>query len=71
MYGADRLTDPLLRVNAAGEFDKNGKFKPVTWDRAFDEMAKQFKSDRLLEEHEWRRIGIAQSRGWAHCGFHQ
>jgi len=43
MYGADRLTDPLLRVNAAGEFDKKGKFKPVTWERAFDEMSKQFK----------------------------
>ena len=43
MYGADRLTDPLLRVNDAGEFDKKGKFKPVTWERAFDEMAKQFK----------------------------
>ncbi len=43
MYGADRLTDPLLRVNAAGEFDKKGDFKTVTWERAFDEMAKQFK----------------------------
>ncbi|MEN8264803.1 MAG: nitrate reductase catalytic subunit NapA, partial [Nitrospirota bacterium] len=43
MYGADRLTDPLLRVNDAGEFDKKGKFKPVTWERAFGEMAKQFK----------------------------
>lgn len=43
MYGADRLTDPLMRVNEAGEFDKKGKFKPVTWKRAFDEMAKQFK----------------------------
>ncbi len=43
MYGADRLTDPLLRVNDAGEFDKKGKFRPVTWKRAFDEMAKQFK----------------------------
>ena len=43
MYGADRLTDPLLRVNDAGEFDKKGKFKPVTWEKAFDVMAKQFK----------------------------
>ena len=24
MYGQDRLTQPLLRVNANGEFDKNG-----------------------------------------------
>jgi len=43
MYGADRLTDPLLRVNDSGDFDKKGKFRPVTWQRAFDEMAKQFK----------------------------
>jgi len=38
MYGADRLTKPLLRVNAKGEFDKNGKFAEVSWQRAFDEM---------------------------------
>jgi nitrate reductase NapA len=43
MYGADRLTEPLLRVNSKGEFDKKGKFKPVSWKRAFDEMEKQFK----------------------------
>ncbi|WP_353663104.1 nitrate reductase catalytic subunit NapA [Hydrogenimonas sp. SS33] len=38
MYGADRLTTPLLRMNDKGEFDKHGKFKPVSWKRAFDEM---------------------------------
>ncbi len=43
MYGADRLTQPLLRVNEKGEFDKNGKFKQVTWKKAFDEMTMQFK----------------------------
>ncbi|WP_457621210.1 nitrate reductase catalytic subunit NapA [Persephonella sp.] len=43
MYGADRLTKPLLRMNERGEFDKNGKFRPVSWQRAFEEMAKQFK----------------------------
>lgn len=43
MYGADRLQNPLLRVNSKGEFDKNGKFKEVSWKRAFDEMEKQFK----------------------------
>ena len=26
MYGEDRITKPLLRVNSKGEFDKNGKF---------------------------------------------
>jgi len=43
MYGADRLTEPLLRVNEKGDFDKKGKFKPVTWKKAFDEMTTQFK----------------------------
>ena len=31
MYAQDRLTKPLLRVNAKGEFDKKGKFQPVSW----------------------------------------
>jgi len=43
MYGADRLTQPLLRINAKGEFDKKGKFAPVSWKRAFDEMEKHIK----------------------------
>ncbi|MBF0567106.1 MAG: molybdopterin-dependent oxidoreductase, partial [Nitrospirae bacterium] len=43
MYGADRLSEPLMRVNDKGDFDKKGKFKPVTWNRAFDEMEKQFR----------------------------
>ena len=38
MYGADRLTQPLLRVGADGKFDKKGKFAPISWERAFDEM---------------------------------
>ncbi len=38
MYGADRLKTPLLRMNDKGEFDKKGKFKAVSWKRAFDEM---------------------------------
>ncbi len=38
MYGADRLTQPLLRVGADGKFDKKGKFVPVSWQRAYDEM---------------------------------
>ena len=43
MYGEDRLKTPLLRVNDKGEFDKHGKFKPVSWKRAFDEMEKHAK----------------------------
>jgi nitrate reductase NapA len=43
MYGSDRLKQPLLRVNDKGEFDKHGKFKPVSWKKAFDEMEKNIK----------------------------
>ncbi len=43
MYGADRLTTPLLRVNEHGEFDKHGKFAPISWKRAFDEMEKHIR----------------------------
>ncbi|MCB1734854.1 MAG: nitrate reductase catalytic subunit NapA [Gammaproteobacteria bacterium] len=42
LYGKDRLTQPLLRMTD-GKFDKNGKFEPVTWEQAFDEMEKQFR----------------------------
>jgi nitrate reductase NapA len=38
MYGADRLKTPLLRVDSKGKFDKHGKFAPISWERAFDEM---------------------------------
>ncbi|MGB7931665.1 MAG: nitrate reductase catalytic subunit NapA [Gammaproteobacteria bacterium] len=41
-YGKDRLTQPLLRMTD-GKFDKHGKFAPVTWDQAFDEMERQFR----------------------------
>ena len=44
MYGADRLTQPLLRVDAKGKFDKQGKFAPVSWERAFDEMEHHMKA---------------------------
>lgn len=43
MYGADRLTQPLLRVDANGNFSKNGKFQPVSWQKAFDVMSDKFK----------------------------
>jgi nitrate reductase NapA len=41
-YGKDRLTQPLMRMTD-GKFDKNGKFHAVSWERAFDEMEKQFR----------------------------
>jgi len=44
MYGEDRLQQPLLRVDSSGNYSKTGKFKPVSWERAFDEMEKHIKS---------------------------
>lgn len=43
MYGEDRLVSPLMRVDENGRFSKQGEFVPVSWERAFDEMEKQFK----------------------------
>ncbi len=59
MYGADRLTEPLLRVNDKGEFDKKGKFKPVSWKRAFDEMEKHAK--RALKESGPEGVAVFSS----------
>ncbi len=42
MYGEDRLTKPLLRMKN-GQYDKNGEFTPISWDQAFDLMAKKWK----------------------------
>ena len=48
MYGEDRLKEPLLRVGADGKFDKHGKFAPVSWKRAFDEM--EFHAKKAFNE---------------------
>ncbi|WP_275098702.1 nitrate reductase catalytic subunit NapA [Sedimenticola hydrogenitrophicus] len=42
LYGSDRLTQPLLRKKG-GQFAKDGKFEPVSWDEAFDVMAEKWK----------------------------
>src|SRR6266540_2888169 len=41
-YGADRLTQPLLRMKN-GTFDKAGDFVPVSWKAAFDVMEREWK----------------------------
>ena len=35
------------------------------------ELAKSIPKNRLLEEHEWRGLGVQQSRGWAHYAVHR
>jgi nitrate reductase NapA len=61
MYGADRLTEPLLRMRD-GEYHKDGDFSPVTWERAFDEMEVQFK--RVLKEKGPEAVGMFGSGQW-------
>jgi len=57
-YGEDRLTRPLLRMKN-GKFDKQGDFVPVSWERAFDEMERQFK--RVYGELGPTGIGVMGS----------
>ncbi len=59
MYGADRLTQPLLRVDANGNFDKKGKFAPVSWERAFDEMELNIK--KALKSGGPEAVGVFAS----------
>jgi len=61
MYGADRLTTPLLRMTN-GRYDKSGEFAPVSWERAFDEMAAQWK--RVLREKGPTAVGMFGSGQW-------
>ena len=61
MYGADRLTTPLLR-KTNGEYDKNGDFTPVSWDEAFDIMAEKWK--KTLAEKGPEGIGMFGSGQW-------
>ncbi|KAI5188751.1 cyclin-dependent kinase regulatory subunit CKS1 [Nematocida minor] len=35
------------------------------------ELSRMVPRDRLLEEHEWRGLGITQSKGWRHYMLHR
>ncbi|MHB1121304.1 MAG: periplasmic nitrate reductase subunit alpha [Ramlibacter sp.] len=61
MYGADRLTTPLLRMKD-GRYDKNGEFTPVSWDQAFDLMAQKWK--QALKEKGPSAVGMFGSGQW-------
>ena len=61
LYGADRLTQPLLRKKN-GVYAKDGDFTAVSWDEAFDVMAAQFK--RVLKEKGSDAIGMFGSGQW-------
>ena len=61
MYGKDRLTRPMLRMRN-GKYDKNGDFTPVSWDRAFDEMAAKFKD--AIRKNGPTSVGMFGSGQW-------
>ncbi|MBV1796618.1 nitrate reductase catalytic subunit NapA [Siccirubricoccus sp. G192] len=61
MYGADRLTRPLMRMRN-GRFDKEGELQPVSWDQAFDTMAAYWK--RVLKEKGPEAVGMFGSGQW-------
>ena len=61
LYGADRLTQPLLRKKD-GVYAKDGEFTAVGWDEAFDVMAAQFK--RVLKDKGSDAIGMFGSGQW-------
>ncbi len=61
MYGADRLTTPLLRKKG-GQYDKNGEFTPVSWNEAFDVMAQKFKE--ALKNKGPGAVGMFGSGQW-------
>jgi nitrate reductase NapA len=61
MYGADRLTTPLLRKKN-GVYDKTGEFTPVSWNEAFDVMAARAK--RVLREKGPTALGMFGSGQW-------
>ncbi|KQU67280.1 MULTISPECIES: periplasmic nitrate reductase subunit alpha [unclassified Rhizobacter] len=61
MYGEDRLTRPLMRMKD-GKYAKDGEFQHVSWDQAFDEMARQFK--RVLKEKGPTAVGMFGSGQW-------
>ncbi|UXI00022.1 nitrate reductase catalytic subunit NapA [Photobacterium sp. TY1-4] len=61
MYGADRLTQPLLRMKD-GKYNKQGEFSPVSWDQAFDLMAEKWKATLNAKGPE--AIGMFGSGQW-------
>ena len=61
MYGADRLTTPLMRKRN-GVFAKDGDFEPVSWDEAFDTMAAKVK--QVLAAKGPEGIGMFGSGQW-------
>jgi nitrate reductase NapA len=61
MYGRDRLTTPLLRMTD-GEYDKDGEFTEVSWEKAFTVMAEKFKE--AIQKKGPTSVGMFGSGQW-------
>ena len=61
LYGADRLTTPLLRKRD-GAYHKEGDFTSVSWDEAFDVMEEKFRA--VLKAKGGDGIGMFGSGQW-------
>ncbi|MDH5518665.1 MAG: nitrate reductase catalytic subunit NapA [Gammaproteobacteria bacterium] len=61
MYGKDRLTTPLLRMTD-GQYDKEGEFTPISWDKAFDVMADKWKE--AIKKKGPTSVGMFGSGQW-------
>ncbi|RMH85026.1 nitrate reductase catalytic subunit NapA [Pseudomonas sp. AOB-7] len=61
MYGVDRLTQPLLRMQD-GAYHKQGEFQPVSWEQAFDILAQ--KTKQAIAEHGPEAVGMFGSGQW-------
>ncbi|ERI49586.1 nitrate reductase catalytic subunit [Pseudomonas sp. EGD-AK9] len=61
MYGVDRLTQPLLRMQD-GTYHKQGEFQPVSWEQAFDILAQ--KTKQAIAEHGPEAVGMFGSGQW-------
>ncbi len=61
MYGADRLTEPLLRMTRR-QVRQGRRVQPVSWEQAFDVMAAKFKA--ALKEKGPTAVGMFGSGQW-------
>ncbi|MFT4100501.1 MAG: molybdopterin oxidoreductase family protein [Burkholderiaceae bacterium] len=72
-YHADRLLQPMRRVGRKGE----GRFEPVSWDAALDEIAARLKAiaardpQRILPYSYAGTMGFVQQEGMAMRFFHK
>jgi nitrate reductase NapA len=61
MYGSDRLHQPMLRMTD-GKYDKNGKFTPISWERAFAVMAEKLTT--AIRDHGPESVAMFGSGQW-------